>query len=138
MLYLTMDENFGKQQSLLIRNVVLYSKEKCTSIMKYTESNVNNKITFSIDTEMSTKQFAEFAADKIKSVNHNLLYGMWFGDKTACLCFHTLWNLSDEDDWEHRTWLFDCNSDVIISENKDDRLYDRLYANEEEGQSVVF
>ena len=134
MLYLTTDENFGKQQVFLLRNVDLYSKEKCTSIMKYTESNVNNKITFSIDTEMSAKQFAKFAAERLQAVNHRLLYGMWFGDKAACLCFHTLWNLSDENDWEHRTWLFDSSNDVLISEHQDDWLP----SHDEEGTSVIF
>ena len=134
MLYLTMNEEFGKQQAQIMRNVVLYDKEKCTSIMKYTESNVNNKITFSIDTEMSTKQFAEFAADKIKSVNHNLLYGMWFGNGAATLNFHTLWDLSDYQDWELRSWQFDGNNDVLISEQQDDWLP----SHDEEGTSVIF
>lgn len=134
MLYLSMDENFAKQQAFLIRNVVLYSKEKCTSIMKYTESNVNNKITFSIDTEMSPKEFAEFAAEKINKVNHRLLYGMWFGNGAATLDFHTLWDLSDRMDWELRTWQFDCDSDVLISEHQGDWLH----AHDEEGTSVVF
>ena len=134
MLYLSMDENFAKQQAFLIRNVVLYSKEKCTSIMKYTESNVNNKITFSIDTKMSAKEFAKFAAEKLQKVNHRLLYGMWIGNGAATLDFHTLWDLSDYQDWELRSWQFDCNSDVLISEHRNDWLH----GHEEEGQSVVF
>ena len=134
MLYLSMNENFAKQQAFLLRNVVLYSKEECRSVFEYKEYNVNNKIKFDVDTEMSAKQFAEFAADKIKSVNHNLLYGMWFGNGAATLDFHTLWNLSDYQDWEMRSWQFDGNNDVLISEHQDDWLQ----SHDEEGQSVVF
>ena len=129
-----MDQNFSKQQAYLMRNVVLYSQEKCRSVFEYREYNVNNKIRFDIDTKMSAKEFAEFASKRINSVNHNLLYGMWFGDKAACLCFHTLWNLSDYQDWEMRSWQFDGNNDVLISEHQDDWLH----AHEEEGTSVVF
>ena len=134
MLYLSMNENFAKQQAFLLRNVVLYSKEKCGSVFEYKEYNVNNKVKFDVDTKMSAKEFAKFAADKIKSVNHNLLYGMWFGNKAACLCFHTLWKLSDENDWEHRTWLFDSSNDVLVSEHQDDWLP----SHDEEGTSVIF
>ena len=137
MLYLSMDENFAKQQAFLIRNVVLYDKEKCTSI-KNREFNCNNKIQFEVDTNMSVKEFCQFAAGRINNVNHRLLYGLWIGNGAATLNFHTLWDLSDYQDWEMRSWQFDCNSDVLISEQQDDRLYDRLYANEEEGTSVVF
>ena len=134
MLYLSMDENFGKQQAYLMRNVVLYSKEKCTSIMKYTEKNINNKITFSIETKMSPKEFAEFATKEINRVNHRLLYGLWFGNKVATLNFHTLWNLSDYMDWELRSWLFDCDNDILVSEKPDDWLH----AHKEEGTSIIF
>lgn len=134
MLYLTMDENFGKQQAFLLRNVVLYSKEKCTSIMKYTESNVNNKIQFEVDTNMSAKEFCQFAAERLQAVNHRLLYGLWFGEGAATLNFHTLWDLSDYQDWEMRSWQFDGNNDVLISEHQDDWLH----AHDEEGTSVVF
>ena len=122
MLYLTMDENFGKQQSLLIRNVVLYSKEKCTSIMKYTESNVNNKITFSIDTEMSPKDFVEFASKRINSVNHTLLYGVWNDSSSAAICFRNLADLTDQQSWNCRSWVFDTQSDIFVTSCEDDCL----------------
>ena len=133
MLYLSMDENFAKQQAFLIRNVVLYDKEKCTSI-ENKEYKCNNKITFEVDTKMSAKEFAKFAAERLQKVNHRLLYGMWIGNGAATLDFHTLWDLSDYQDWELRSWQFDCNSDVLISEH----LNDWLHGHEEEGQSVVF
>ena len=135
MLYLTLNETFGEQQAMILRNVVLYSKEKCTSIIKYTESNVNNKIIFSLETEMSAKEFAKFAAERLQAVNHTLLYGVWYSDKASCLSFHTLWDLSDALDWEHRTWPFDSDSDVFISESSED---DCLYMHNEEGQFVTF
>ena len=133
MLYLSMDENFAKQQAFLIRNVVLYDKNTCSSI-KNREFNCNNKIRFEVDTNMSAKEFAKFAAERLQKVNHRLLYGMWIGNGAATLDFHTLWDLSDRMDWEIRTWQFDCDSDVLISEHKDDWLH----GHDEEGQSVVF
>ena len=134
MLYLSMNENFAKQQAFLLRNVVLYSKEECRSVFEYKEYNVNNGIKFDVDTKMSAKEFAKFAAERLQAVNHRLLYGLWFGDKAACLNFHTLWNLSDYQDWELRSWQFDCDSDVLISEHQGDWLH----AHDEEGTSVVF
>lgn len=130
-----MDQNFSKQQAYLMRNVVLYSQEKCRSVFEYREYNVNNKIRFDIDTKMSAKEFAEFASKRINSVNHTLLYGVWYGDKASCLSFHTLWDLSDALDWEHRTWRFDSDSDVFISESSKD---DCLYMHNEKGQFVTF
>jgi hypothetical protein len=134
MLYLSMDQNFGEQQAFLIRNVVLYDKEKCRSEFNYIEKNCNNKIQFEVDTNMSAEKFCKFAAKKIMAANHRLLYGLWFGDKAACLNFHTLWNLSDYQDWELRSWQFDCDSDVLISEHQGDWLH----AHNEEGTSVIF
>ena len=122
MLYLSMDENFAKQQAYLMRNVVLYSKEKCTSIMKYTESNVNNKITFSIDTEMSTKQFAEFAAKRINKINNKILFGLWNDSSSAAICFHNLADLTDQQSWNYRSWVFDTQSDIWVSDCEDDSL----------------
>ena len=133
MLYLNMDQNFAKQQAFLVRNVVLYDKNTCSSI-KNREFNCNNKIQFEVDTNMSAKEFCQFAAGRINNVNHRLLYGLWFGNGAATLDFHTLWDLSDRMDWELRTWQFDCDSDVLISEHKDDWLH----GHDEKGQSVVF
>ena len=133
MLYLTMDENFGEQQAFLLRNVVLYDKATCKSINNR-EYKCNNKITFEVDTEMSAKEFCIFATKKIQKTNHRLLYGIWIGNQAATLDFHTLWNLSDYLDWEMRTWQFDCNSDVLISEHRNDWLH----GHDEEGTSIVF
>ena len=128
-----MDENFAKQQAFLLRNVVLYDKTTFKS-MENTETKCNGKIVFKVNTTMSAVEFCKFAAEKLQKVNHRLLYGMWLGNQAATLDFHTLWNLSDRMDWELRTWQFDCDSDVLISEHQDDWLN----GHKEEGQSMVF
>lgn len=134
MLYLTMDENFGKQQAQIMKNIILYSKEKCTLRFRYTEKVCNNKIQLSVETEMSPLEFVYFAAKRINRVNHSLLFGLWVGNGAATLNFHTLWDLSDYQDWEMRSWQFDGNNDILISEHQDDWLH----AHKEEGTSVVF
>ena len=134
MLYLSMNENFAKQQAFLLRNVVLYSKEESRSVFEYKEYNVNNRIKFDVDTKMSAKEFAKFAAERLQAVNHRLLYGMWFGNGAATLDFHTLWDLSDYQDWEMRSWQFDGNNDVLVSEQQDDWLP----SHDKEDTSVIF
>ena len=76
MLYLTLDANFGQQQAAIVRNIVLYSKEKSALRFKYKEENVNNKIIFSLETEMSPREFAGFAAKRINIRNNKILFGL--------------------------------------------------------------
>ena len=129
MLYLEMDKNFGEQQACIIRNIVLYSKE-----FNYVEKRSSRKIEFHVQTNISAEEFCRYAAKKIMAANHTLLYGMWFGIKACCLDFHTLWNLSDYQDWEKRSWQFDVNNDVFISETEDDSLW----CHKENGTNVIF
>ena len=122
MLYLTLNETFGEQQAMILRNVVLYSKEKYTSIIKYTESNVNNKIKFSLETEMSPREFAGFAAKRINRVNQAILYGLWSDSSSAAILFHNLADLTDQQSWKNRTWVFDTQSDIWVSDSEEDSL----------------
>ena len=122
MLYLTLNKEFGEKQAQIMRNVVLYSKEKCTSIMKYTEKVCNNKIRFSVETEMSPLEFVSFAAKRINKVNHSLLFGLWADNTAAAICFHNLADLTDQQSWTNRTWIFDTQSDIFISDCEEDSL----------------
>ena len=117
-----MDRNFCEQQAFIMRNVVLYSKEKCASIMKYTEKNREKKIVFVVETKMSPEQFAAFAADRIKDVNPKILCGLWNDGSAAAICFHNLADLTDQQSWMNRSWVFDTQSDVFISSCEYDSL----------------
>ena len=122
MLYLTLDENFGQQQAAIVRNIVLYSKEKSALRFKYKEENVNNKIIFSLETEMSPREFAGFAAKRINRVNHSLLFGLWSDSSSAAICFRNLADLTDQQSWNNRSWVFDTQSDIFISDCEEDSL----------------
>ena len=122
MLYLTLDENFGQQQAAIVRNIVLYSKEKSALRFKYKEENVNNKIIFSLETEMSPREFAGFAAKRINRVNHSLLFGLWSDSSSAAILFHNLADLTDQQSWNCRSWVFDTQSDIFVSDCEDDCL----------------
>ena len=122
MLYLTMDENFGKQQAQIMKNIILYSKEKCTLRFRYTEKVCNNKIQLSVETEMSPLEFVSFAADKINRINHSLLYGLWNDSSSAAILFHNLADLTDQQSWNCRSWVFDTQSDIWVSESEADSL----------------
>ena len=122
MLYLTLDANFGEQQAAVIRNIVLYSKERCASLFKYTEKQQGNKIVFVVKTSKSPEGFAAFAADQIKNTNHSLLYGLWNDGSAAAICFKNLADLTDQQSWMNRSWVFDTQSDVFISSCEDDRI----------------
>jgi hypothetical protein len=122
MLYLTLDANFGKQQAAIVRNVVLYSKEKCISRLKYTEKVCNNKIVFSLETEMSPLEFSQFASKKINRVNHRLLYGLWNDSSSAAILFYNLADLTDQQSWENRSWVFDTETDIFVSNSEADCL----------------
>ena len=122
MLYLTLDANFGQQQAAIVRNIVLYSKEKSALRFKYKEENVNNKIIFSLETEMSPREFAGFAAKRINRVNSRLLFGLWSDSSSAAILFHNLADLTDQQSWGCRSWIFDTQSDVFISDCEADCL----------------
>ena len=122
MLYLTLDANFGQQQAAIVRNIVLYSKEKSALRFKYKEENVNNKIIFSLETEMSPREFAGFAAKRINRVNHSLLFGLWSDSSSAAILFHNLADLTDQQSWKNRTWVFDTQSDIWVSDSEEDSL----------------
>ena len=122
MLYLTLDANFGEQQAQIIRNIVLYSKEKSALRFKYKEEICNNKIKMSVETDMSTKEFVDFAAKKINGVNHRLLYGLWNIGSSAAICFHNLADLTDQQSWNCRSWVFDTQSDIFVTSCEDNCL----------------
>ena len=122
MLYLTLDANFGQQQAAIVRNIVLYSKEKSVLRFKYKEENVNNKIIFSLETEMSPREFAGFAAKRINRVNHSLLFGLWSDSSSAAICFRNLADLTDQQSWNCRSWIFDTQSDIFVTDNEDNCL----------------
>ena len=122
MLYLTMDENFGKQQAQIMKNIILYSKEKCTLKFRYTEKVCNNKIQLSVETEMSPLEFVSFAAKRINKVNHSLLFGLWADNTAAAICFHNLADLTDQQSWNSRSWVFDTQSDIFVSNCEADCL----------------
>ena len=122
MLYLTLNENFGKQQAAIVRNIILYTKEKWTSRIRYTERVCNNKLIFSVKTEMSAQEFISFAAKRINRVNHSLLFGLWNDGTAAAICFHNLADLTDQQSWNCRSWVFDTQSDIFISDCEDDSL----------------
>ena len=122
MLYLTLDANFGEQQASIIRNIVLYSKEKSALRLKYTEKVCNNKIVFSLETEMSPREFAGFAAKRINRVNHSLLFGLWSDSSSAAILFRNLADLTDQQSWNNRSWVFDTQSDIWVSDCEDDSL----------------
>ena len=122
MLYLTMNEQFGTKQAQIMRNVVLYSKEKNALRFKYTEKVCNNKIKFSVETEMSPREFAGFAKKRINNQNHSLLYGLWSDSSSAAILFHNLADLIDQQSWNYRSWVFDTQSDIWVSDCEDDNL----------------
>lgn len=122
MLYLTLNENFGTKQAQIMRNIVLYSREKVTPRIKYTERTLGGKIIFSLQTEMSAQDFAAFAAKKINRVNHNLLFGLWNDGTAAAILFHNLADLTDQQSWNSRSWVFDTQSDIFISDCEADCL----------------
>ena len=122
MLYLTLDANFGEQQAQILRNVVLYSEERCASLLKYTEKRQGKKIIFAVKTSLSPESFAAFAADKIRATNNSLIYGLWNDGSAAAICFHNLADLTDQQSWTNRTWVFDTQSDVFVSSCEADCL----------------
>ena len=122
MLYLTLDANFGEQQASIIRNIVLYSKEKSALRLKYTEKVCNNKIVFSLETEMSPREFVSFAEKRINRVNHSLLFGLWADSSSAAICFHNLADLTDQQSWSCRSWIFDNETDIWVSNCEEDSL----------------
>ena len=122
MLYLTLNENFGKQQAAIVRNIILYTKEKWASRIKYTERVCNNKLIFSVKTEMSAQEFVAFAAKKINRINNSLLFGLWNDSSSAAICFHNLADLTDQQSWNNRSWVFDTQSDIFVSDCEEDSL----------------
>ena len=122
MLYLTLDANFGKQQAAIVRNVVLYSKEKCVSILRYTEKVCNNKIILSLETEMSPLEFCQFASKRINKINNKILFGLWSDKRSAGMLFHNLADLADKQSWNNRSWIFDTETDIFVSNCEDDSL----------------
>ena len=122
MLYLTINEEFGKKQAQIIRDIVLYSKEKSALRFKYKEEICNNKIKFSVETEMSPREFAGFAAKRINRLNNRILFGLWSDSSSAAILFHNLADLTDQQSWNNRSWVFDTQSDIFISACEDDCL----------------
>lgn len=83
MLYLTLDANFGKQQLLVMENVVFYNEEKFKSIPHSTKE-CGSKIIVTIKTKCLHLEFSQFAT-KINRVNRRLLYGLWNDSNSAAI-----------------------------------------------------
>ena len=121
MLYLTLDANFGKQQAQIISNVVLYDNTTFKNIT-HTIKECGNKRVIKIETEMSPLEFSQFASQRINKINNKILFGLWNDSSSAAICFHNLADLTDQQSWNYRSWVFDTQSDIFISDCEDDCL----------------
>ena len=121
MLYLTLDANFGEQQASIISNVVLYDNTTFKNI-PHTIKECGNKRVIKIETEMSPLEFSKFASQRINKINNKILFGLWNDRKSAAILFHNLADLTDQQSWNYRSWVFDTQSDIFISDCEDDSL----------------
>ena len=121
MLYLTLDANFGEQQKLIISNVVLYDNTTF-EIIPYVTKECGNKRVIKIETEMSPLEFSQFASQRINKINNKILFGLWNDRKSAAILFHNLADLTDQQSWNYRSWVFDTQSDIWVSSCEDDSL----------------
>ena len=121
MLYLTLDANFGEQQASIISNVVLYDNTTFKNIT-HTIKECGNKRVIKIETEMSPLDFSQFASQRINKINNKILFGLWADSTAAAVLFYNLADLTDQQSWNCRSWVFDTQSDVFISSCEDDCL----------------
>ena len=121
MLYLTLDANFGEQQASIISNVVLYDNTTFKNI-PHTIKECGNKRVIKIETEMSPLEFSQFASQRINKINNKILFGLWNDRKSAAILFHNLADLADQQSWNYRSWVFDTQSDIFISDCEEDSL----------------
>ena len=121
MLYLTLDANFGEQQASIISNVVLYDNKTFKNI-PHTIKECGNKRVIKVETEMSPREFADFAAKRINRRNNKILFGLWNDSSSAAICFRNLADLTDQQSWGCRSWIFDTQSDIWVSDCEDDSL----------------
>ena len=121
MLYLTLDANFGEQQESIISNVVLYDNTTFKNI-SHTIKECGNKRVIKIETEMSPLEFSQFASQRINKINNKILFGLWNDRKSAAILFHNLADLTDQQSWNNRSWVFDTQSDIWVSDSEEDSL----------------
>ena len=121
MLYLTLDGNFGKQQLLVMENVVFYNENTFKTIPHSTKE-CGSKIIVKLETEMSPLDFVKFASKRINKINNKILFGLWNDGRSAAILFHNLADLTDQQSWNYRSWVFDTQSDIFISDCEDDSL----------------
>ncbi len=121
MLYLTLDANFGEQQASIISNVVLYDNTTFKNI-PHAIKECGNKRVIKIETEMSPLEFSQFASQRINKINNKILFGLWNDRKSAAILFHNLADLTDQQSWNNRSWVFDTQSDIWVSDCEDDCL----------------
>ena len=121
MLYLTFDSNFGKQQLLVMENTVLYDEQSFKAV-PHSIKECGSKIIVRVEIEMSPKEFADFAAKRINTKNKYILFGLWSDKNSAGILFHNLADLTDQQSWNNRSWIFDTQSDIFVSDCEDDSL----------------
>jgi hypothetical protein len=121
MLYLTLDANFGTKQLNVVLNVVLYNNTTFKT-MPHTIKECGNKIVIKVETEMSPREFADFATKRINKINNKILFGLWADKRSAGILFHNLADLTDQQSWNSRSWVFDTETDIFVSNCEDDSL----------------
>ena len=121
MLYLTLNSNFGKQQLLVMENTVLYDEQSFKAV-PHSIKECGSKIIVRVEIEMSPKEFADFAAKRINTKNKYILFGLWSDKNSAGILFHNLADLTDQQSWNNRSWIFDTQSDIFVSDCEDDSL----------------
>ena len=121
MLYLTLNSNFTDQQLLIMENVVFYNENTFKTIPHSTRE-YGSKITVKLETEMSPLEFTKFASKRINKINNKILFGLWNDGRSAAILFHNLADLTDQQSWNCRSWVFDTQSDIFVSDCEDDSL----------------
>ena len=121
MLYLTFDSNFGKQQLFIMENVVFYNESNFKTIPHSTRE-CGSKVIIKLETEMSPSEFVKFASKRINKINNKILFGLWTDGRSAAILFHNLADLTDQQSWNYRSWVFDTQSDIFVSDSEADSL----------------
>ena len=111
MLYLSMDVNFCEKQSELLEEVL--------KGFNHTSHEVWNKKIIEVQTEMSALQFIRMVTLLLSSSHKENLYGYWSDNKAAAFLFK---HPSDNKDLKRSNWVFDTQSDVFVTSDRNDGL----------------
>jgi hypothetical protein len=111
----------SKPRIKMMENVVFYNEDTFKTI-PHTIENCGNKIIVKVETEMSPLEFSKFASKRINKINDKILFGLWSDSRSAAILFHNLADLTDQQSWRYRSWVFDTQSDVFVSDCEDDSL----------------